>query len=64
MSEDAKQLPASSQAFDNRLIFTVIICTLIAEALRGIKWLPFPIGLSLVYYFVFVIGYWIGGNPP
>ena len=63
MSEEPKQLPSDSQAFDNRLIFTVIICTLMAEALRGIKWLPYPIGLSLVYYLVFLIGYWIGRKP-
>jgi len=63
MSEQATQLQSDSRAFDGRLILIIVVCTLVAEFLRGVKWLPFPIGLSLVYYFALLIGYWIGRRP-
>jgi hypothetical protein len=36
-AEEAKKIPASSQYFDNRLLFTLIICNLLAQVQRGIE---------------------------
>jgi hypothetical protein len=63
MPQAAEPIQPDNQAFDGRLILTVILCTLIAEALRDMSWLPYPIGIALVYYVVLIIGYWFGRRP-
>jgi len=63
MSEAAPPIQTSNQAFDGRLITIIVICTLVAEALRNVKWLPAPIALGFVYYAALMVGYWIRPRP-
>jgi hypothetical protein len=63
MSEEARQLQPSNQFLDTRSLVTIIFCSLVAQGLRGIEWLPYGIALPLLYYFALLTGYWFGRRP-
>jgi hypothetical protein len=63
MSQEVNHLDSRNQSWDNRSLFTVFICTLIARGLRGLGWMSYLVGLLLAYYVVLLIGFWVGRRP-